>query len=333
MLWQKVSDYFQPLLRLISLLVILAILLSVYNNLLFAQDTASYSVEQIDVNGTTEYRFKFDSHHFMTLIDDNGTFNLRPHPGCDVNGWGSSWYAQPFLPGAVLSYTVVNPIPEPNPTGIHVIAFGKVSRGSSSSYGTWGSVYDFGYDPMNKTITGTGVYTIALNTIALNGELDYTTGDLNLFKIASNYLDDVPLLTGGVGDTGDMEAADVTGDNFNFIWIPPDQPSHFPGDATDALSIDVLGKFNNVDTAAMGYEPIAPAFKPSLEVILISQEPDVGITFGGIYTLAYSQTFWADNVGVTPLIKKSSTETVFQFDVEFQSKALERCNYLPLIAK
>ena len=34
-------------------------------------------------------------------------FVIRPHPGLDPNGWGSSLYLQPFLPGATLGGTSV----------------------------------------------------------------------------------------------------------------------------------------------------------------------------------------------------------------------------------
>ena len=276
----------------------------------------AYSIEQVDNNGITEHRFMFNKHHFMTLIDDNGTLNLRPRPGVDVNGWGSSWYVQPFLPGAVLGHTIIDSLTADS-EGIHVSASGSVSYGESSTYGTWSITMDFNYNAAEKKITGIGEYSIILDET-----LTDTTGDLNLYKIASNYLDDVPLLSAGIGDTGDMKQADVVGDSFNFTWVPPDQPSYFPNDISDYLLIDVVGQYNNVDTEAQGYEPIEPAYKPSLKVILISQQAGLEMIFGGIYDWEKRQLFWEDNVGITPLILKQSTETEFRFNVEFESKAL-----------
>jgi hypothetical protein len=173
-----------------------------------------------------------------------------------------------------------------------------------------------------KKITGTGEYAIILDH-----QLSSATGDLNLYKIASNYLDDVPLLSGGIGDTGDMKWAEVkkgaNAEDFWFSpWIPPDQASFFPTDITDQLSINVIGQCNNVDTAAQGYEPISPAYKPSLKVVLISQQPGIGMRFGGIYDQAKSKDFWEDNVGITPLVFRTSTETSFYFDVVFESAAM-----------
>ncbi|MCF8145333.1 MAG: hypothetical protein K9N21_15560 [Deltaproteobacteria bacterium] len=276
----------------------------------------SYSLEEVNVNGIFEYRFKYQDHHFMTLVDDNGTLNLRPHPGTDINGWGSSWYLQPFLPGAMLSHASINSVNHSN-TGISVDASGGVSYGVSSTYGTWSVRMEFSYNEAEKRILGAGDYTISLL-----GTLSSTTGDLNLFKIASNYLDNVPLLSGGIGDTGDMDRADVIGDGFTFTWIPPDQPSHFPSDMSDFLSIDVIGNYNEVDTAEQGYEPILAAYKPSLKVVLTSQNPGLHMIFGGVYDTSKSDLFYEDNVGITPLIKKESTETNYMFDIEFLSEAL-----------
>lgn len=304
---------------LIGLLVLLIALVSTSARLLLPQATP-YTLERTDVNGTVEQRFKFNGRHFMTLVDENGTFNLRPNAGCDVNGWGSSWYAQPFLPRAVLKHTVIDTL-HASADGVHVVASGSVSRDLSSTYGTWGMTLDFNYDPTERSITGTGLYTIALP-----GPLSETTGDLNLYKIASNYLDDVPLLTGRIGDTGDMGWAYVMGDRFDFTWIPPNQPSYFPMGETDSLSIDVSGKYNDVDTGKMGYDRIEPAFKSSLKVVLTSQQPGTGMVFGGFYDLAGSRTYWEDNVGITPLIRKTSTRTQFSFHVAFESKEKESCS-------
>src|SRR5690349_9029943 len=100
--------------------------------------SSSYSVEKV-IGGTTEYRFKLNNRHFATLIDDGGTYAFRPHPGCDINGWGSTWYAQPFLPGATLQYTTIGST-NTDANGIHVSASGMVSRDASATYGTWSSV-------------------------------------------------------------------------------------------------------------------------------------------------------------------------------------------------
>lgn len=276
----------------------------------------NYSVSQV-IDGTAiEYRFYCNGHHFLTIINDSGTFNIRPHPGVDTNGWGSSCYLQPFLPGATLGHTIIESI-KTLFNKITVAASGHVSRGDSSTYGTWKIHMQFRYDQTAKRVNGWGYYQIALDN-----SLSNETGDLNLLKMATNYLDDVPLLTGGIGDTGDMQYADVDGNGFNFEWIPPEQPSHFPNDPTNFLSINVKGQLNNVDTAAQGYEPIAPAYKPSLRVILVSRQSATPMIFGGMYDTAKSQMFWEDNVGITPLVLKSSKAKSFNFRVALGSTPL-----------
>jgi len=135
------------------------------------------------------------------------------------------------------------------------------------------------------------------------------------------------LIGDGTGDTGDMAQADVSGGStpsydFQFTWIPPDQPAHYPGDTTDRLSIHVIGRHNVVDTAATGYEPIQAAYKPSMKVVLTSTESGAGLTFGAAYDLNYRQDYTADNVGITPLIRVGNPRTTFHFQVEFESTPL-----------
>jgi hypothetical protein len=262
----------------------------------------------------------------MSVIDDgNGTFALRPHPGDDVNGWGSTWYAQAFLPGAILRHTAIGPIRIKTDT-VSISAFGKVSYRASETYGDWNMNLDFTYNKSEKKIRGTGRYSIALA-----GRLSDATSNLNLYKIASNYLDDVPLLGGGVGNAGDMARADIVRSVYwAFSWIPDVDGNNFPIDKSDKLSVDVIGRYNNVDTVAQGFKPIQPAYKPNMKVILTSRNPQAGITFGAIYdrsihpqyNIPKSKLFFEDNVAITPLIYKTSENTAFDFDVEFESTPL-----------
>jgi|SRR3989344_397362 len=294
----------------------------------------NYTVEPIG----NEYRCKLDGMHFMTVPKDVGIFSVRPHPGDDVNGWGSTLYIMPFLPGAILKNSTINGITA-NLNGIHIDAKGKVSSGESSTYGDWTSVSDFKYDAGKKSVSGQGNYNIVLqgplaivsnsseyvkqksprlfDIIKRNSILSF--GDLNLYKIASNYLDDVPLLGNGVGDTGDMRHADALLDTAFFRWIPPLQPGHFPGIFTDNLSVYVVGDYNHVDTVAQGYARIEPAKKPSMRFDLHSRIPSTNMIFGAIYDTSKAQDFWEDNVGITPLILQSSTQTIFDFDFVFYS--------------
>lgn len=273
-----------------------------------------YQVINKNIDGNKEYKIYLNGNHFMSIIKDGGAVAIRPHPGDDVNGWGSSLYLQPFLPGAILKSTRIESIKEFDDR-VEVTMSGKVSMGSAKKLGDWDSNLIFSFDKTNHKIIGSGNYNILLSN-----SLSDSTGDLNLYKLASNYLDDVPLLNGSIGDTGDMERADVIGESFNFSWIPENQPANFPTELKSRfLSIDVKGMYNQVDTVAQGYAPIAAALKPSLKVILNSTNPATQLVFGGIYNVGQNKQFWSDNVGITPLILKSSTDKQFNFYFTFES--------------
>jgi hypothetical protein len=270
---------------------------------------------RVTPGAVTEHRCYFGAHHFLSVLDDRGALAIRPHPGVDPNGWGSSLYLQPFLPGAVLGHTRVEGV-KATGRGIEVTASGSASRGEKGTYGAWSVQISFQYDPAGKRVQGKGAYAITLDG-SLSG-----IGDLNLLKIASNYLKDVPLLTGGKGDTGDMREAVVAGDRLRVTWNPPAQPAFFPQERTHELSINVSGQHNVVDTKAQGHQPIAAAYKPSLHVTLKSKDARTPMIFGAIYDAAKSRDFWEDNVGITPLVLASSALTRYEFDLAFSSEAL-----------
>ena len=276
----------------------------------------SYSVAVSGVSPVVECRFMYGDRHFMTLVDSAGAFVLRPHPGDDVNGWGSSLYLQPFLPGAVLGHTVIGKaaVSDDN-SKIEVEASGQVSRGTVDTYGDWTVAISFTYDAAAQKISGTGLYWIGLQD-----GLTSDTGDLNLYKLASNYLQDVPLLSGGTGDTGDMQWADVAGDNFTYRWIPDELPGCFLfGNPATWLTVDCVGNYNEVDTAAQGYAPIAAAQKPGLKISLTMQSAGSTMIFGAIFDTAKATDFWEDNVGITPLILQPASQTEYSFDVTVES--------------
>ena len=238
--------------------------LAVFCLFLLAQgtDAATYKVTKVTVaaSKSTEYRLFCDSKHFASVIlDANKAVAIRPHPGNDVNGWGSTWYPEPFLPGAVLRGSSV----ALQVTGNNIVlkAKGVVSKGERSSYGAYTTSLNFSFNPTLKQVFASGNYAITLS-----GFLGDTTGDLNLCKIASNYLNNVPLLGGGLGNTGDMARVDVSDDLSDYSWFPTQQPAFFPGERLLNINMNVVGQYNNVDTAAQGFAPIAAAYKPSLEV-------------------------------------------------------------------
>ena len=91
-----------------------------------------------------------------------------------------------------------------------------------------------------------------------------------------------------------------------------------------SLSIKVTGNYNNIDTKKQGYKSIKAAYKPSLEFTLTSQNSGVPMIFGAMYDTTKSKDFSADNIGITPLILKNSTDSNFRFDISFVSQALPK---------
>jgi hypothetical protein len=77
------------------------------------------------------------------------------------------------------------------------------------------------------------------------------------------------------------------------------------GPAGPAVILSILNEggifaFNQVDTMALGHHAIQAAFKPSLKIVLSSDQPDIPMIFGGFYDTNKAQDFAADNVGITP---------------------------------
>jgi hypothetical protein len=282
--------------------------------------TCSITDPQVIDEGVIEQKFTCDDHHFMSiLLTPNNAVALRPHPGCNVDAWGSTWYIQPFLQYSDPSGTIIDSL-EAVEGKIYVMASGEIA-GWDPPPATWMMDLEIEYDKSSKTITGTGSYSIQLpGTLLL---------DLNLYRIASNYLDDVPLISGGIGDTGDLKEVIVSGNGpgFPFTWHPPEMPEHFPTQSSSYLSINAVGQYNNVDAEDLGYKPINPAYKPSLEIALTANNEDVQMTFGGIYDVNQGQNPYSDNIGITPLIKVGTAITEFQFEVDFTATALpdEHC--------
>ncbi|MFP4500758.1 MAG: hypothetical protein ACLFTT_07130 [Candidatus Hydrogenedentota bacterium] len=284
-------------------------------------DGGTYFIEVHPAESGREYRcFKHMDgdaapHHFMSVVYADSAWAVRPHPGGDPNGWGSTWYPQPFFEGAdpagadLLSVDAMT-------TGVYLAFAGGVPAAGGGEGGQWTMSLGFSYDKAAEAVGGSGEYALTLDA-----PVTANTGDLNLYRIASNYLEDVPLLSGGTGDTGDMRHARVIGDAFADFWRPAAQPRHFPTDTTKVLDIEVVGDYNEVDTEAQGHAPIEPAYKPSLGIELAGDEPV--LTFGALYDTSASEAYWQDNVGITPLIRTGAPGTNFFWLVSFRSTTPE----------
>jgi hypothetical protein len=285
-----------------------------------SQSVPDYSVARCLADGNQEIRLCRDGQHFGSIIlTAAGALSIRPHPGKDPNGWGSSLYLQAFLSGPTVLAGASRSVEGLASTGITVKASGPVSAPASATYGTWSWQMTFAYDPAARVMTTVG----GTYSVSLDGLLSVAAQDLNVARIASNYLHDVPQLNppGTNGDTGDMQEV-VVSNGLNQTWSPPANPGFYPQDQADHMTIDVKGQYNVVDTARQGLPAIAAAYKPELTLTLANQATGLPMIFGAAYDTAKSSDFSADNVGVTPIVLKSWTGHQVTFDVAVASSAL-----------
>lgn len=272
------------------------------------------------MNGS-ETRIYRHGHHFASILTDNAIFAIRPHPGVDVNGWGGTIYLQPFIANATLGHSAVPQVVAVS-TGVQVSVTGYVSHGSNQTYGTWTLTnMVLTYDPATKNMQGLGEYSIFLH-----GSIADAGFDLNIYKLANNYLSGVPLLDGRTNDTGDMvDATYVSVSGTTNQWNPANNPSHFPGPATDDLQITANGCFNEVDTLAQSwtnFRSIQAAYKPTIGVRLLAHASGYGTIPGFSYTTSEATNYYADNVGITPVVPTNSLSTTFQYTVNLSASAL-----------
>lgn len=284
-----------------------------------SRKSTGYSLDVVSGEKMMEYRLYRDGEHFMTMVNEAGTFNLRPHPGQDPNGWGSSLYLQPFFPGAVLGHTSTA-IMSARDDHIELHVSGGVSSGQKETAGVWKLRLNLRYDSKARSIEGEGVYSVEVPN-----RITAKTGDLNLYKLASNYLHDVPVLSGGRGETGDMKCAYVFRRSDLFHWIPAKNPSLLVQDLDPrSLTVELVGDYNDVDTKVQGFNVIEPAYKPSVTIKLSSHRNKGGRTPYGIlcsYDTGKERDFWSDNVGINLLILRDAPWRRYVFDLHLFSEA------------
>jgi hypothetical protein len=258
--------------------------------------------------GVTEHQFLKNGFHFETLLQkQTGEVVSRDHPDQgDPNAWGSSEYWNVYIAGGSPQQGKVTDLIAADGR-VYARAQGAVTT-ASGTFGTWTMERGVSYDEQGQRVTGDG-----LLDVALDGPLSQAGGDLTASLTASNFLVDVPLQTGGSGNTGDMRQVLVgygpEGAVHDFTWHPEQQPGDFPTDRTDSLSLNVVGEANAVDTVALGQpSQIAAASKPGLSLTLTAPlGPD--LAFGGTFDTTKARDPFADNVGVIALVPEHATDT------------------------
>jgi len=292
-----------------------------------ARDVPAVSVFSfVNAQGITEHRLLQDGFHFASVVyPPDQVAGFRPRPDLtDINGFGTTFQLAPFLGGGdAISDPPVVTANAANNT-ITIEASGTVNRTvlPQTNYGTWSETIVVAFNPVTQTITGTGTLSIALA-----GTLTAAAADLNLGRIKSNFLDEVPLLPTGTGDTGDMKQIDVTYDPVgvtpNFTWIPTDGDT-FPAGVSASLTLNAIGDVNVVDTAAMGDAPIQIARKPTIAVTYTAADPAHGLSAGLVYDTAAAQDPYADNVGAVHLLLRGTTnDTDLEYGIAFNSTPID----------
>ncbi len=293
--------------------------LTVVNERPYPRPIGSFKYDwiRVDIDSQhAEWRLIYDGKHFATVIQNRGNVVIRGAPGLDMDGWGLSQYIRPFFPSVVNmhgldGFQIIGY--ENAEQGLSLLVTGSIPYGYTEADTTGRFTFNTSiqYDSTNKAVKTKGTCVISL--AATVGALGH--GDLNLGKMATAKNLDVPLLSGGIGDTGDTGDITVSGNNLNFVWNVRTHPSHFPQDFTDWLNIQFAPSYNEIDSVRQGYAPIKGAYKPGFGLCMTSQVPNLRMIFGGVCDLSQAPYYWYDNVGVTPLVLASDWHTNFAFDV------------------
>jgi len=250
------------------------------------------------VTGNQEWRVFDDpsGQHYLSVIQTPaGAIAVRPHPGDDPNGWGSTPYVNIRQQGDRVGGQVDAVVPESS--GIHLSASGPVTTVSDTN-GQWTSNWTFSYEPSAQSVSGAGETLVSLYEPLAVGGTDLTVAD-----IASNRLRNVPLVGGGTGDTGDMSLMHVTSPTWNYTWDPLVQGSSFPQDLAADLTLTMVGEYNRVDGPALGEEWIEPAYKPTITIGVEAVTPGLQMITGGYFDESQDTNPYADNVAGLAVVR------------------------------
>jgi len=275
--------------------------------------------------------------HFASVVITNasigGTFSavLRSRPGTDINGWGPGHHLAAFLARSDAAGPV-KPLASATASaeGITITASGSVNR-AGGSYGTWNTTILLAFDQAGKKVSGTGSYQVNLA-----GSLAAAGADLNLGRMASNYLTNVPLQCGGTGNTGDTSQVQIERVGLSTaVWDWVTYPSTCPSDPSTNMTIDAVGNCNDVDTDTMQltHPTIASVYKPGYSLNLESLSGTPMMIFCGTYTegvtdnrcpgIDVSRCPFDDNLGMEHIVKQGTeTGTSLSFKLTSLSYAM-----------
>jgi len=287
-----------------------------------------------------EYHAYCADRHFMSVIITNyalgGPYSVdvRYHPGVDINAFGISHHFASFIADGDVQDAVLPVVTVTSDVaGVTLTAGGRVNR-AGGSYGSWNARVVYTYDRAGKRVNGSGPYNVMLPD-----RLSSASGDLNLGRLASNYLTGVPLQCGGTGDTGDTASVHVSGPGYDLpTWLPPSTAGrgHCPTESAASIIIEAQGCCNDVDAGALGLPPLVSASKPSLRLTFASGS-GVPIGFCGFYgtgcgssrcvmPLICTRCPYDDNLTMHAVVRRGDPVagfvTIFPFTLTVESTAL-----------
>jgi hypothetical protein len=280
-------------------------------------DTVTYVVDP--GTGNEEWRVSDDAsgHHYLSVVQTpDGAVSIRPHPGDDPNGWGSTPYINVHQQGSLEGGQVDDVSSAGH--GVNVSASGAVATPSGTPNGQWTSNWTLSYDRSARTASGTGQ-----TRVELDNPLDYSGNDLTVAHIASNRLRNVPLVGGGTGNTGDMRVMNVTSPGWSYTWDPLIQGSSFPQDVAANVTLEMIGEYNRVDGDALGHGLIEPAYKPTVTVGVEAVTPGLQVITGGVFDPLEETNPFADNVAGLGVVRHGDfSGLVLDFVYDYESVAV-----------
>lgn len=333
-----------------TVLLVSAVLAFIFSQTFIAgQDKASRPDKQTQysvvtrVGGVgTEYQLMYQStgtdapHHFLSVYTQNdGVVYICPYPG-EANQRQTSWFVRPFLQGYGYPFSwpfshIIQQAKVPKPVvgekGVKVTILGDVLAKTKKRFGNFTISLVFSYDATEMKVSGTGTYTVRLikplNRLRCSdwdppyyhseGHDGLLSADLSLGEIKTNYLHDVPLSGGGIGDTGDMSRCDVVTDSSSYTWDPIIDPLPYQHETTKELGIIVSGQYNQ-------WDPFALAQKPTVKVNFASRTEGLPFVFGADWDPYLSRDDWrAINMFIAPIIFRTAADKKYVFDVTFEA--------------
>lgn len=298
----------------IAFLVLILVFSQVFGQSPSPRVPKEYTVQKVLADGATDFRMYYKTWQFGSVAYKNGlaAIRLRNETTTLPPGWGATNYSEPSFPDGVMKGVKISK-PIARKDGIRVKISGSLYNGQKR-VGTFSGSYLFRYHSFAKKASGAGLYSIRLSKPLNVLGLDMTVG-----KTEGSRMPKVPLLSGGIGLAGDIKQINVDTDQGSFTWDMDANPQYYTGEFTNRMSIEAVGQYNQVDTAAQGYAPINPVLTPTIKTTYTSRSPGLPIIFGGVFDITKSDKFWEDSVGAGMIILKSSTAKKFVFDTTWEA--------------